>query len=477
MKGPPLNPEVVDKPGVSVHTRFYYLNPNKEVVVDNKTLLKTVQEDQVRFISLQFTDVTGAVKSADIPVSRLEAAIEDGVWFDGSSVEGFARIQESDMRLILDAETYTVLPWSPLENRRARIFCDIYQPDGEPFPGDPRGALKRMLARLSERGWVYNVGAEPEFFLFRRNGVANIHPVPHDVGGYFDFSASDDAVRVRTELMAALSGMGLEIEMGHHEVALGQHEIDFRFSDALRAADNVLTLKYTVKAIAAQHDLVASFMPKPIFGINGSGMHCHQSLFDKNGNNLFFDADDEHKLSALAHHFIAGQLVHARALAAVVAPTINSYKRLVPGYEAPVYVGWAQINRSALIRIPRYTPGRDKSTRVELRFPDPSANPYLAFLAMLAAALDGIDNKLLPPEPLNNVNVYHLTEDERVARNIASLPGSLAESLRELDADKTLQEALGSAIYDAFQRAKWAEVEDYRTRVTDWEVERYLETA
>jgi glutamine synthetase len=277
--------------------------------------------------------------------------------------------------------------------------------------------------------------------------------------------------------MDALSGMGLDVEMGHHEVALGQHEIDFRFADALRTADNVLTLKYTVKAIAAQHGLVASFMPKPIFGINGSGMHCHQSLFDADGNNLFFDAADEYRLSGVARSFIAGQLNHARALSALVAPTINSYKRLVPGYEAPVYVGWAQINRSALIRIPRYTTGRDKSMRAELRFPDPSANPYLAFSAMLAAALDGIDHGLTPPEPLNNVNVYHLTPEERAARGITSLPGSLAEALHEFEQDDVLKRALGELISEAFLRAKWSEIEDYRMHVTDWEVERYLETA
>jgi glutamine synthetase len=442
-----------------------------------RELIERVEVDDVKFISLQFTDVTGAVKSVDIPAERLDAALEDGVWFDGSSVEGFARIQESDMRLVLDEGTYAVLPWSPVELRRARVFCDIYRPGGEPFAGDPRGILKRMLAKLTERGWTYNVGPEPEFFLFRRNGVESIHPVPHDVGGYFDFSAQDDAVRVRTELMDALSGMGLDVEMGHHEVALGQHEIDFRFADALRTADNVLTLKYTVKAIAAQHGLVASFMPKPIFGINGSGMHCHQSLFDADGNNLFFEASDEYRLSGVARSFIAGQLIHARALSALVAPTINSYKRLVPGYEAPVYVGWAQINRSALIRIPRYTKGRDKSTRAELRFPDPSANPYLAFAAMLAAALDGIDRGLTPPEPLNNVNVYHLTPEEREARGISSLPGSLAEALHEFDQDDVLKSALGEQIAEAFLRAKWSEIEDYRMHVTDWEVERYLETA
>ncbi len=440
-------------------------------------LIYQVQADDVKFISLQFTDVTGAVKSVDIPPDRLDNALEDGVWFDGSSVEGFARIQESDMRLVLNPDSYAILPWSPPDLRRARVFCDIYQPDGVPFPGDPRGALKRVLAKIEQRGWTYNVGPEPEFFLFRRNGPESIHPVPHDVGGYFDFSANDDAVRVRTELMASLACMGLEVEMGHHEVALGQHEIDFRFTDALRAADNILTLKYTVKAIAAQHGLIASFMPKPIYGINGSGMHCHQSLFDANGQNLFFHAEDEFRLSRLAYGFIAGQLAHARAMAAVVSPTVNSYKRLVPGYEAPVYIGWAQINRSALVRIPHYTAGREKSIRAELRFPDPSANPYLALTTMLAAALDGIDNNLTCPDPLNHVNVYVLTPEERSAMNISELPGSLAEALRELEQDQVLQEALGPMVYEAFRRAKWAEVEEYRMRVTDWEVERYLETA
>ena len=368
--------------------------------MDNQDVLKRVKEDGVKFFSLQFTDVTGSVKSVDIPIYRLQEALEDGMWFDGSSVEGFARIQESDMRLVLDPKTYAVLPWSPAELRRARIFCDIYQPDGAPFPGDPRGVLKRMLEEIKKRGWTYNVGPEPEFFLLRRNGEATIHPVPHDVGSYFDFSSHDEAVRVRTELMEALASMGLSVEMGHHEVAIGQHEIDFRFDDALQTADNVLTLKYTVQAIAAQHNLIASFMPKPIFGINGSGMHCHQSLFDANGNNLFFDANDEFSLSKLAYGFIAGQLNHARSFSAITAPTINSYKRLVPGYEAPVYIGWAQTNRSALIRIPRYIPGHDKAVRAELRCPDPAANPYLAFAVILAAGLDGIDRGLYPPKPL-----------------------------------------------------------------------------
>ncbi len=440
-------------------------------------LLKRIKDDKVKFISLQFTDVTGSVKSVDMPVKNFPDALDDGVWFDGSSVAGFARIQESDMRLIIDPETYALLPWSPEERRRARVFCDVYKPNGDAFEGDPRGTLKRMLAKISERGWTLNIGAEPEFFLFKRSNGAGVHPVPHDVGGYFDFSANDEAVRVRTELMEALDSMGLDIEVGHHEVALGQHEIDFRYGDALHIADNVLTLKYTVKAIAAQNGLVASFMPKPIFGVNGSGMHCHQSLFDQNGENLFFDDSDEYKLSALAYHFMAGQLKHARALTAVVAPTINSYKRLVPGYEAPVYIGWAQTNRSALIRIPRHNEGRDKAVRAELRFPDPSSNPYLAFAAMLGAALDGIDNKLEAPQSLNNINIYQLTPQEREEKGIKSLPGSLAEAMRELEKDQVIRDSLGKAAYEAFSRAKWAEIEEHRMKVSDWEVERYLETA
>lgn len=444
--------------------------------MDHKNLLARAKEDGVKFVSYQFTDVTGTVKSVDAPVERLQETLENDIWFDGSSVEGFARIQESDMRLRVDSDTYAVLPWTSPDLRRARLFCDIYQPDGTPFAGDPRGVLRRMIAKIEERGWTFNVGPEPEFFLFRRNGGDSVHPVPHDIGGYFDFSPNDEAVRVRTELMAALNTMGLEIEVGHHEVALGQHEIDFRFADALRTADNVLTLKYTVKAIAAQNGLIASFMPKPVFGINGSGMHCHQSLFDKGGRNLFHDANDEFHLSAIAYGFIAGQLKHARALSGVVAPTINSYKRLVPGYEAPVYVGWAQRNRSALIRIPLYTPGQDNAVRAEMRFPDPSCNPYLAFSVMLAAGLDGIDNKMTPPTPLNNVNVYELTAEQRVAMGVSELPGSLPEALSELDKDEILKAALGEVAYEAFRRAKLEECEEYRLRVTDWEVERYLES-
>jgi len=445
--------------------------------MDSKDLIKRVREDAVKFISLQFSDVTGSVKSVDMPVGGIEGALTDGVWFDGSSVEGFARIQESDMHLRLDPDTYAVLTWTDPELRRARVFCDIYTPTGEPFEGDPRGTLRRMLAILERRGWSYNVGPEPEFFLFKGGNGNSVHPTPHDNGGYFDFSSDDEAAHVRAALMEALNAMGLEVEVGHHEVARGQHEIDFRFANALRAADNILTLKYAVKAIANQHGLTASFMPKPVFGINGSGMHCHQSVFDAKGTNLFFDAYDEVHLSKLAYGFIAGQLEHARGFAAIVAPTVNSYKRLVPGYEAPVYVGWAQQNRSALIRIPRYNEGRDKAVRAELRCPDPSSNPYLAFTAMLAAALDGIDNKMTPPAALNNINLYELSPEERDKLGVKELPGSLSEALVELDNDEVIKSALGAATYEAFTRAKRTEWDEYRMCVTDFEVERYLETA
>jgi glutamine synthetase len=444
--------------------------------MDKKDLMERVAADGVKFISFQFSDVTGTVKSLDAPIARLDEAVDQGIWFDGSSVEGFARIQESDMRLVPDMDTYAVLPWSPDNLKRARLFCDIYNPDGTPFAGDPRGALRRALADLEKRGMRYMVGSEPEFFLFRRNGSTDIHPVPHDVGGYFDFSPNDEAVRVRTELMEALDSMGLEVEVGHHECALGQHEIDFHFSNALRSADNVLTLKYTVKAIAAQHGLIASFMPKPIFGINGSGMHCHQSLFDLNGKNLFYDATDIFHLSPLAYGFIGGQLNHARAFSAVTAPTINSYKRLVPGYEAPVYVGWAQTNRSALIRIPQAIKGMSSAVRAELRCPDPSCNPYLAYTVMLASALDGMDNNTVPPAPLNDVNVYELTREERKTMEIVELPASLREALNELEGDEVIKNALGDSLYTAFTRAKWAEWDDYRLNVMDWELARYLET-
>jgi glutamine synthetase len=442
-------------------------------------LLNRVAEDGVQFVSLQFTDVMGAIKSVTIPLGRLEAALEEGVWFDGSSIEGFARIYESDLVLVPDVDTYRVLPWSAPERRRARIMCDVYGPDGRPSLRVPRQVLKRVLARAAEMGYVYNVGPELEFFLFRRAGGPNqdhpTRPVPHDVGSYFDFSARDEAQQVRSEIILALEALGMQVESSHHEVATGQHEIDFRYADALTSADNAITFKYTVRGVAASQGLYASFMPKPIFGINGSGMHTHQSLFNAQGENLFYDPDDRYHLSRLAYNFIAGQMEHARALAAVVAPTVNSYKRLTPGYEAPVYICWAQLNRSSLIRVPAHG-SETSATRIELRCPDPSCNPYLAFSAMLAAGLDGIQRDLLPAEPVNE-DVYHLDEVELEARAIGTLPGTLAEALDALEQDQVIQDALGPDIFDVFMRAKRAEWGQYRIQVTDWELERYLEMA
>ncbi|MBN1267254.1 MAG: type I glutamate--ammonia ligase [Anaerolineales bacterium] len=443
----------------------------------SEELLKRVREDGVKFICLQFTDVTGGVKSVDIPASKLESVIGDGIFFDGSSIEGFARIQESDMMLVPDGETYAVLPWSQEERKRARIFCDVYTPSGTMFRGSPRNVLKMYLEKLDKKGWKYFVGSEPEFFLIKKNGPDSIHPVPYDIGGYFDFSARDDAQRVRAELMGALTKMGLEIEMGHHEVALGQHEIDFQFADALRTADNVVTMKYTVKALAVEAGLTATFMPKPIHGINGSGMHCHQSIADMEGNNLFFDANDEFHLSSMAYHFMAGQLHHARALAAVVAPTVNSYKRIVPGYEAPVYICWAQMNRSAMIRIPHAGVDKPMATRAELRFPDPSSNPYLAFTAMLAAGMDGIEKKMECPPPVNNINIFEMNDAELDELGIGQLPDSLGAALDEFEKDEVLKNALGPETVEAFLRAKRSEWENFTTHVTDWEVRQYLETA
>jgi glutamine synthetase len=443
-------------------------------------LITRVREDGVRFVSLQFTDILGMIKSVTIPVGRLEEALEHGVWFDGSSIEGFARICESDMVLMPDLGTYHVLPWSAPERRRARLICDVHGPDGQPSPSAPRVALKRMLARASERGYVFNVGPELEFFLFKRNSeYDNGHPTrpaPHDVGSYFDFSPRDEAQQVRSEIILALEGMGMQVEMSHHEVATGQHEIDFRYADALASADNAVTFKYAVRAIAATHGIYASFMPKPIFGINGSGMHTHQSLFNAAGRNLFHDPDDEYHLSRLAYNFIAGQMEHARALAAVASPTVNSYKRLTPGYEAPVYVCWARINRSALLRVPAHGIWQEAATRVELRCPDPSANPYLAFAVMFAAGLDGIERDLTPPPPVNE-DVYDFDERALRERAISTLPGTLAEALNELEQDEVIREALGPTITEAFIRAKRTEWDKYRVQVTNWELERYLDTA
>jgi glutamine synthetase len=444
--------------------------------------LRLAEERNLRFVSLQFTDIVGAVKSVQIPMSRLQEAIEHGKWFDGSSIEGFARIAESDMFLVPDLDTFSPIPWEPgvdpggkqLEAGSARVICDVYTPNGDPFPGDPRAVLRRQIDRAKKLGFTFNTGPELEFFLLRRDGDGEVRPLPHDAAGYFDLS-EDLGTEVRKEMMNALEQVGIEVETAHHEVATGQHEIDFKYADALRTADNAVTFKTTLKAVAARHGLYATFMPKPFFGINGSGMHTHQSLWDeKRRRNAFADPSDAYGLSEMARSYIAGILEHARGMIGVLAPLVNSYKRLVPGYEAPVYIGWARINRSALIRIPQISKGQVESTRIELRCPDPSSNPYLAFAAMLAAGLDGIERKLAPPEPVEE-NLYHLDEARLRSRNIRQLPGTLREALDELCADRVILDALGEHIAERFVEAKREEWDEYRIQVSGWEVDRYLE--
>ena len=444
--------------------------------------LKLAEDRNLRFVSLQFTDIVGQVKSVQVPMHQLEEAVEHGKWFDGSSIEGFARIAESDMFLVPDLDTFSAIPWEPgveangderLHTGSARVICDVFTPNGDPFPGDPRGVLKRQLARAKDKGFVLNTGPELEFFLLKRdNGV--VEPLPHDAAGYFDLS-EDLGTEVRKEMMNALEDFGIKVETAHHEVATGQHEIDFQYADALRTADNAVTFKTTLKAVAATRGLYATFMPKPFFGINGSGMHTHQSLWDvKRGRNAFSDPKDEYGLSETARQYIAGTLEHARGMIAVLAPLVNSYKRLVPCYEAPVYVGWARINRSALIRIPQSSKGQYNSVRIELRCPDPSSNPYLAFAAMLAAGLDGIERKLDPPAPIEE-NLYHFDAAKLESRKIRQLPGTLREALDELSKDEVIRDALGEHIFERFVEAKTEEWDEYRKQVSTWEVDRYLE--
>jgi glutamine synthetase len=441
----------------------------KELV---EQVLTRTQEEGVRFVNLQFTDVVGVVKSVTIPVSQLPAAIDHGKWFDGSSIEGFARIAESDMYLVPDLTTFQVIPWERQDNSTARLICWVYSPNGDLFPGDPRYVLWRALREAEELGYGFYAGPELEFFLFRRGDNGKVQPLPHDQAGYFDLS-TDLAYSVRKEMVNDLEAMGIQVETSHHEVAIGQHEIDFEYAYALAAADNAVTLKYILKAVAERHGLYATFMPKPIFGINGSGMHVHQSLFNAAGSNAFADANDEYGLSLLARQFIAGQLEHARGMCAVLAPLVNSYKRLVPGYEAPVYVSWARTNRSALVRVPRINPRLPKATRAELRCPDPSCNPYLAFAVMLKCGLDGIKRGLTGPDPVEE-SLYSFDEGELAKRNIATLPGSLGEALEELKRDDVVQEALGPHVYERFVEAKTIEWNGYRTNVSTWELERYL---
>jgi glutamine synthetase len=442
--------------------------------MDTKGVLARAQADGISFVSLQFTDLFGTVKSVTIPVGRLVAALDQGINFDGSSIEGFARIAESDMVLRPDLDTYAVLPWTAAHERSARLICDVYDTQGRPFAGDPRRVLKQALAQAHERGFGYNTGPEVEFYLFKMDGQPQVSPVPQDVGGYFDFSPPDLAAQVRNRIALALQDMGIEVEATHHECGPGQHEVDFRYADALASADAVVTLRYTIKGVAQDNGLYATFMPKPLLGIAGSGMHTHQSLCTADGRNAFYDPQDPYRLSRLAYNFIAGQMAHARALAAVVAPTVNSYKRLVPGYEAPVYICWGQINRSALIRIPGYLPGLgENSARCELRCPDPSANPYLAFAAMLAAGLDGIRRDLVPPRPVEE-NVYEFDSLKLQSREIAALPGTLEEALQELQKDEVIAEVFGEHTFRRYLEAKRLEWDEYRIQVSSWELNRYL---
>jgi glutamine synthetase len=436
-------------------------------------LLARAEQEKIAFVNMQFTDVMGIVKSVTMPIAELEEALTNGVWFDGSSIEGFTRIAESDMFLMPDRATYAVIPWERNGHLTARLICDVFKPNGDPFPGDPRGVLKRQLERLAKLGYGYNTGPELEFFLFRVDG-SEIAPLPHDRAGYFDVS-TDLASDVRKDMVVALTEMGITVEQAHHEVAIGQHEIDFRYADALMTADNAITFKYTLKAIAQRHGLHATFMPKPLEGINGSGMHTHQSFYTlDDGSNAFVDESDPYGLSAVARGFMAGLLHHARGMAPIFAPLVNSYRRLVPGFEAPVYIGWANTNRSALIRVPAVRPHKRVATRVELRCPDPSCNPYLAFATMLASGLDGIENNLPLPEPVEE-NLYHLTEEDLERRGVGTLPSTLGEAVQELQKDSVVREALGEHIYTHLVDAQKQEWDAFRKHVSAWERERYLE--
>jgi len=431
-------------------------------------VLAKAREEGVRFVRLQFTDIFGILKNVAISVNELEKALDGELMFDGSSIEGFVRIEESDMYLRPDPDTFVVFPWRSRQNAVARLICDVYNPDGTPFAGCPRNTLKRVLEEAKGKGFTMNVGPEAEFFLFHMNEGGPTTDT-HDNAGYFDMAPVDRGEDARRDMVLALEEMGFNIEASHHEVAPGQHEIDFTYGDALKTADNVVTFRLVVRAIAQQHGLHATFMPKPVFGINGSGMHLNQSLFS-GGANAFFDANAPLQLSEIARNYIAGLLKHARGFAAITNPTVNSYKRLVPGYEAPVYIAWSPRNRSPLIRVPAK---RGSATRIELRNPDPSCNPYLAFAVTLKAGLDGIANKLVPPPPTDR-NIYHLTDSDRQELGIPSLPGNLDEALLELESDAIVKEALGTHIFERFVEAKRIEWDRYRTQVHRWEIENYL---
>jgi len=432
-------------------------------------ILKMAKEQNVKFIELWFTDILGQLKSFAIPFSELERTLEDGMGFDGSSIQGFARIDESDMVVMPDVDTFQLLPWKINEMANlARMFCDILKPGGQPFDGDPRGILKKNLKKAADLGFTYYVGPELEYFYFKDENDT----VMLDDGGYFDMTLRDAATELRNETVLALEGMGIAIDKSHHEVATSQHEIDMCYTDALTMADNVMTYRLVVKEIAMKHGVYATFMPKPVFGINGSGMHVHQSLF-KGNRNAFFDKKGLYFLSKVGRSFVAGLLKYAPQFTAVTNQWVNSYKRLVPGYEAPVYLSWARRNRSDLIRVPEYKPGREEATRIELRMPDPACNPYLAFSVMLAAGLAGIEEGLEPPDPVEE-NVYEMSDEERKERGIGTLPASLFEAIQLTEKSELVRKALGNHLFHAFIENKKIEWDRYRIQVTEYEIKRYL---
>jgi glutamine synthetase len=441
-----------------------------------KDIVARVDEDGVEFIRLWFTDINGQLKSFSVGREELEGALEDGMGFDGSSITGFNAIEESDMIAMPDPDTYSLLPWrtNGEKGNVARMFCDVLRPGGEPYEGDPRFVMRRALARANDMGFdTFNLGPELEFFYFASDELGpDGVPTILDKGGYFDLTTLDAASDLRRDTVIALKRVGIPVEYTHHEVGPSQHEIDMRYAEGLRMSDNAMTYRIVVKEIAAEHGVYATFMPKPLFGENGSGMHTHQSLFSE-GKNAFFDSDGDYHLSDTAKSYIAGLLRHAREIAALFAPNVNSYKRLVPGYEAPVYCAWSQRNRSALVRVPVYHPGKEQATRCELRCPDPSCNPYLTFAAMLHAGLDGIERGYECPEPMER-NLYELSHDERVERGIEQLPETLGEAIEVLADSDLVRRALGDHIFDRYVELKRAEWEDYRVQVTRWELDKYL---
>jgi glutamine synthetase len=434
-----------------------------------QNVLQEAKDNNVKFIRLWFTDILGTLKSFAITVDELEDALDGGMGFDGSSITGYQDIEESDMIAMPDPSTFKTIPWSPQEAPTARMICDVRTPDGDPYVGDPRHVLRRALERASEMGFDnFFCGPELEFFYFRNSNGTE----PLDYGGYFDLTTLDAATSLRRETVMALQDLGIDVEYSHHEVGISQHEIDLRFDDALTMADKVQTYKTVVKEIATKHGVYATFMPKPLRDQNGSGMHTHQSLFSGD-QNAFFDRDDQYYLSDTAKQFIAGQLRHAREISIIFAQFVNSYKRLVPGYEAPVYIAWSRRNRSALVRVPLYHPGQEKATRAELRCPDPSANIYLCFAALLHAGLEGIEKGYELPEPMER-NLYHLSHEEREKLGIQSLPADLGEAILEAENSELLYKALGEHVFSRLLELKRAEFEDYRVQVTPYEIQKYL---